>query len=326
MKVLVTGAGALLGQGIIRALRGSTLPTHIAACDPSPLAAGLYWADSAYLIPFATAADYGNRVRALLARVRPDAVLLGTDVELHFFARHRAELEKEFNTKIIVSSPEVVQIADDKWLTYLFLRDNGFSHPDSALPDDVSPLVARKGYPLVVKPRHGARSVGVSVVQNSAELSYALARGKDLVVQECVGGPEDEHTSGLICFEGRCLACITMRRDLRDGNTYRAFPLPSFPLDAELRRIAEKLAPYGPVNFQFRFVEGQAKIFEINGRFSGTTPLRGLVGFPEVELVLRHVLRGDPVTQPRLSNQVILRHWSETVVPAEQLLQNEKTE
>jgi len=51
MKVLITGAGALLGQGIIRALRNSDLNATIIAVDPDPLAAGLYWADAAYLVP-----------------------------------------------------------------------------------------------------------------------------------------------------------------------------------------------------------------------------------------------------------------------------------
>ena len=35
--------------------------------------------------------------------------------------------------------------------------------------------------------------------------------------------------------------------------------------------MAEKLSPFGPVNFQFREVDGRAVVFEINARFSGTT-------------------------------------------------------
>lgn len=320
MKVLITGGGALLGQGLIRAVRNSTLPVAIVAVDPNPLSAGLYWADSAHLVPMASDPRYGDAIRALLRAERPDAVLVGTDVELEFFARHREELEREYKTHIVVSDSRVVSIADDKWLTFKFLKESGFRYPDSALPGDEAALIDRVGFPLVVKPRHGARSVGVSVVNSAAELAAALARGRDLIVQECVGIPADEHTSGLICFGGRCLASITMRRDLRDGNTYRAFPLPDFPHDAELRRMAEALGVHGPVNLQFRLVAGQVKVFEINGRFSGTTPLRGLVGFPEVEMVLRHLLKGEPVVQPAVTTDVALRHWSETVVPAAKLL------
>jgi carbamoyl-phosphate synthase large subunit len=314
MKVFVTGAGALLGQGLIQSLKRSALKPTIVAVDPNPLSAGLYWADCAHLVPMAADPAYGETMRRLLGLERPDAVLVGTDVELAFFAQHRPIWEREFDTQIVVSSPEVVAIADDKWLTCEFLKRHGFDHPQSALPEDVDSLVARIGFPLIVKPRRGARSIGVSLVTNAAQLQEALAGGRDLIVQECVGRPEDEHTSGLICFEGKCLASITMRRDLRDGNTYRAFPLPEFPQDAELRRIAEALAPHGPVNFQFRLAGGRVKIFEINGRFSGTTPLRGLVNFPEVEMVLRHLLRGERIVQPKIGSSIILRHWSETIV------------
>lgn len=320
LKILVTGAGALLGQGIIRALRIGQLPVRIVAVDPSPLAAGLYWADTAHLVPMAKEARYEDAIRQLLAAERPDAVLVGTDVELAFFAERRAALEAAYNTHVIVSSPRVVEIADDKWQTYLFLREHGFGCPDSALHENVSALVARVGFPLVVKPRRGARSVGVSVVHSETDLARALEEGTDLVVQELVGDRSTEYTSGLLTFDRRCAASITMRRDLRDGNTYRAFPIPDFPYDRELRRIAEALDPYGPVNLQFRLTGTGVKVFEINSRFSGTTPLRGLVGFPEVEMVLRRVLRSEAISQPIVLNHAILRHWSETVVRSQDLL------
>jgi carbamoyl-phosphate synthase large subunit len=53
MKVVVTGAGALLGQGILRSLRTCSLAVHVVAVDPSRHSAGLYWTDHRYLIPLA---------------------------------------------------------------------------------------------------------------------------------------------------------------------------------------------------------------------------------------------------------------------------------
>ena len=68
MKVLVTGAGALLGQGILRSLLDSPLRPTLVAVDPSPLSAGLYWTDHRYLIPMATDPAYLERVEAVAAR------------------------------------------------------------------------------------------------------------------------------------------------------------------------------------------------------------------------------------------------------------------
>ena len=91
-------------------------------------------------------------------------------------------------------------------------------------------------------------------------------------------------------------------------------------LNMFVQRAAERLQAYGPANFQFRLDEGIPRIFEINSRFSGTTPLRARSGFNEVEMSVRKVLFDEPVLQPDIEPLVILRHWSETVVRPEDIL------
>jgi carbamoyl-phosphate synthase large subunit len=321
MKVVVTGAGALLGQGMIRSLLDSSLSVDIVAVDPSPLAASLYWVPNRRLLPMANDPRYIDAIEKLLAEERPDALLVGTDVELEILALHRHELEQRFSTHVVVSSPEVVRIADDKYKTYQFFRQHGFDAPDSCLPGEESVLVERVGFPLIVKPRIGARSAGVSKVRNWEELRHALATAeRPVVIQECVATDADEYTAGTLTFDGQCRASIVMRRDLRDGNTYRAF-VEAYPeLNAMVRRMAESLGAYGPANFQFRLAGGKVKVFEINGRFSGTTPLRMHAGFNEVEMTLRHILKGEPIVQPEVQPITILRHWSETVVRSSELV------
>lgn len=314
-KVLVTGAGALLGQGIIRSLQRSAMKVEIVAVDPNPYSAGLFWAERGHLVPYARDSGYMARIRELLASERPQAVLVGTDVELAVFAEHREALEEEFATKILVSSPRVVAIADDKYLTFQFLRDAGFAFPESCLPGEEEKLIAKVGFPLVVKPRRGARSIGLSIVHDRAELAAAVSAAPGAVIQEHVGDSEQEYTAGVIVFPNQEIASIVMRRDLRDGNTYRAF-VDDYPqLNAAVRQVAAVLQPFGPANFQFRIGKGgEVKVFEINARFSGTTPLRCHAGFNEVEMCLGHIMSGEAIVQPASRRLVILRHWSETVV------------
>lgn len=315
MKVLVTGAGALLGQGVIRSLLEGSLGAAVLAVDPGPLAPGLYWTPHRALIPLATDATYVERFEELLERERPDVVIPGTDVELTIFARHRHAWEERFATNVVISSPDVVRIADDKYLTFQFLRDQGFSVPDSCLPGEENALVERVGFPLIVKPRIGARAIGMSVVNNRSELADAIRSGTNVVVQECVATAADEYTAGTLTFDGACEASIVMRRDLRDGNTYRAYVERYPELDAQVRKLAAALAAYGPANFQFRVDrDGRAKVFEINARFSGTTPLRMRAGFNEVDLVIRRVLDGTPIVQPAIEPMTIVRWFSETVI------------
>jgi carbamoyl-phosphate synthase large subunit len=322
VRILVTGAGALLGQGILRALRKSELQVFTTAVDVSPLAAGLYWADERYLVPPAVAPDYLDAIRAVIARTHPDVVLIGTDVELAPLARVRPELEREFGARVLVSSPEVVAIADDKYETARFFTEHGFAAPASALASDreaVERLIAERGFPLIVKPCVGARSYGVSLVESKQALQDAASRVHNAVVQEYVGEAAMEYTASGLCFDGVCDAVIVMRRDLRDGNTYRAFTVDAPELDARVKAWTEALQPFGPVNFQFRIdPAGEPKVFEINARFSGTTPLRAHAGFDEVAMCIRKILWNEPITQPAVRPLTILRHWSETVVSPEQ--------
>lgn len=323
-KVLVTGAGALLGQGIIKSLQRARTHYDTIAVDPNPLSPGLFWANRGYTVPVAADPGFMGALERILEREQPEVVLVGTDVELSSFARDRLRIEEEFATHVLVSSPDVVRIADDKYATYEFLRDAGLNPPASALPecpDQVQTLIETTGFPLIVKPRVGARSAGVSLVHDQRELQAALSGRAGLVVQEVAGDAADEYTSSVLVFDGEPSASIVMRRDLRDGNTHRAYVEPYPELNAFICHVAAKLRPYGPVNFQFRTDrDGAPRIFEINARFSGATPLRALVGFNEVDLCIRHLLYGEPAVGPdAILEGVILRPIGEQFVTREQI-------
>lgn len=319
MKALVTGAGAVLGQGIIKSLRQSSLECEIIAADPNPLSAGLYWADGAHRIPLANDPAFGDSISALIDRERPDVVLVGTDVELFWFAHNRLAIEAAFNAHVIVSDPRVIAIADDKFETCRFFAEAGLHPPHSALGEDseaVARLIADVGFPLIVKPRVGARSVGVSIVEDSPALEHALEGRTGLIVQECVGDAENEYTASVLVFDGDPQASIVMRRDLRDGNTYRAYVEDYPALGDAVREFGAALQPHGPANFQFRIgADGVPRVFEINARFSGTTPMRAMVGFNEVEMCIRKLLLGEPIRQPHPKPGIILRFLDELFVP-----------
>lgn len=324
IKVFVTGAGALLGQGIIKSLERAETRYEVVAADPNPLSPGLFWADRGYIVPFASDPMFLARIEEILLSEKPDIVLVGTDVELPVFAEHRSRLEQEFGTKILVSSARVVRIADDKYETFRFLEEAGLKPPRSALPEEkesLEALIQNVGFPLIVKPRVGARSAGVSLVRDYDALSAAIAGREGLVVQELAGAESEEYTSSALVFDGSPHASIVMRRDLRDGNTHRAY-VEAYPrLNAFVRKAATALQPFGPVNFQFRTDRaGTPRIFEINARFSGATPLRALAGFNEVDLCIRHLVLGEPVAQPDgIREGVILRPIGEQFVTVDEI-------
>ena len=125
MRVLVTGAGALLGQGIIRSIRASELDAYIIAVDPSPLAAGLYWADAADLVPMAAI----DLHRPPAGSVRQDAGRRPScrdRCRAHGYCAATVTARGGLDAAVVVSSQEVVRIADEKYRTAEFLRQAGF--------------------------------------------------------------------------------------------------------------------------------------------------------------------------------------------------------
>ncbi len=321
VRVAIQGAGSLIGQGIIKALKMASLESTLIALDAFPTAVGLYWADSAHVVPDVLApnvseAEYVEYLVELLNRERADVLLVATDFEVPMFARRRGEIETRCKCKVVVSSPEVAEIADDKWLTYQFLKAHDLPCPPSLIDiHRIDAFVAQVGFPLIVKPRRGARSRQVSLVRERTGLSSALMHaGSDPIVQAAIGTPDSEYTCGAVVFDGECLGVIVMRRDLRDGNTFRSYLRPEPELEALIRRAALALNPYGPANFQLRLGPAGPAIFEINARFSGTTIIRALAGFNEVEAVIRAVAFDERMMLQQSKYGVVLRYWEEQFV------------
>lgn len=318
---MVTGAGAVLGQGILRSLRMVHRPFRIITADPDYRAAGHWLGDYAVTIPMANDPGYLEAVEQILSRELVDILLIGTDVELHLFSCERARLEAEYGIKIVVSSPPVVEIADDKLSTSQFLENAGFPYAISASADDrtaVSALVKACDFPLLAKPKHGARSIGVAVINSPEELVDYTGRS-DFVVQELLSGDEGEYTAGCLVINGKCMASVILKRDLRDGNTYRAYADTSRRFNDEIVAIAERLGCYGPCNFQFRVKDGRPVIFEINARFSGTTPIRAMFGFNEVIAMIDYLSTGTTIPEDSIREGAVFRAWSDIFVDAQQL-------
>lgn len=325
LTVAVTGVGGGVGQSIIKALRMSTLECRIVAADANSLAAGLYRADVAYVLPPANSPTYVEQVIQMCHAEGVDALFPGSDPELPALARGKPTIEAETGARVIISSERVIEIGNDKWATAQFLAEHGLPHAASVVPEPGETLerfLAEHPFPLVLKPRHGSASRGVFVVSSRAELEALLPQVPEPVLQELVGNPEEEYTCGLFAdADGTLLGVITARRELLTGTTYRAW-VADFPdVRREVERIGRVLCPFGPCNVQLRRTSQGPIAFEINPRCSGTTAIRAYHGWNEPEAALRRFLLEEPV---KLSFRpgMALRYWNEVYLEmseAEQL-------
>ena len=309
-RVLVTGAGGGVGQSIIKALDRSELVA--VAADSSPLAAGLYGADSAYLVPEANCDRFLSRIIEICHREECRLIFPGIEPELPVFARAANDLRAQ-GIICVVSSPEVVALCDDKLATAEFLRDQGFAAPITFLLSEYEP--GHLPFPLVLKPRRGgARSQGVFLISADREFSFRRETLDccNYVAQEYISG--EEFTCGTITFDGHCYGVIAMLRELRDGDTYKAFVAKESAIGEHVRAVAERLRPFGPCNFQLRIKNGKPCIFEINARCSGTTACRAIAGFNEPLMCAEYLLHNH-VPRYEITPMSFLRYWNEMVVP-----------
>jgi len=318
INIAVTGIGSLIGQAVIKSIQRSDLndKINIIGFDYFTDTVGSFWIEEKYMLPDILKPGVTHRewldaiVKVIIER---DIKLLfvGVDFELPIFANHKEEIERETGAVVLVSSPEVVEIADDKFLTYEFLKNHGLFHPQSYLPEELD--YDKLNYPVIIKPRKGARSVGVHKVKDKNHLLNVIDEVRSPVIQECVGNDTDEFTCGTIYLNNELKKIIVLRRSLKEGNTFISHYMNDFPeiITTYLKEVTECLKPFGACNFQLRLDEnGLPKIFEINSRHSGTTYIRSLFGYKEIEYII-NLLLFDKEIEFDLNEGTVVRYYDE---------------
>lgn len=314
----VTGTGSLIGQAIIKSIQKSEFAKKykIIGFDYLKNTVGSFWCEKhinitdIYLFPHLED-DWLEEIVCHVKKERLDVLFVGVDFELELFARHKEFIEKHTKCKVIISSPKTIEIGNDKYLTYKFLKSHDLFCPATYLPDEVE--FDKLSYPVIVKPRVGARSRGVFKIEKKADLIDKLKILKNPIIQEHIGNKNKEYTCGVICLDGNLKASIALKRSLKEGNTYISehdIPTKKIILDY-IADIADKLNPYGSCNLQLRIDDsGIPKLFEINPRHSGTTYIRSLFGFNEIIYIIHYLLEKKEMNMNLRSGKVI-RYFEE---------------
>jgi carbamoyl-phosphate synthase large subunit len=323
----VTGAGSGVGQGIIKALRVATLPVEVITTDISPSAQGLYRGDEARILPPVEADGALAAIIAALRDLSPDAVLIGSEFDLEFFARHRRQIEEETHAIVVVADQHAIGIADDKWATAEFLRKSGLPHPRSAAPGTLEQALSdakRIGFPLVIKPRSGTSNRNVHIVRDAKQLAAVFDGVPNPVLQELIAEPSNrlaaEYTCSVFrCADGALVGPFTARRTLRSGNSWVVEVRRFEHLHPLLISVAERLPCMGTLNIQLMIGPDGPIPFEFNARFSGTTAVRAHFGFNEPEMSLRSYVLGEAIAEPSVRDGLALRYLEEVFLEDVQL-------
>lgn len=306
---------------------GSGGPGGVLAVDCSWFSSAFHDTDEAFLVPRCADPDFVPRVVEICRTHGVDLVVPTIDPELPVYAAARDQFAG-VNTTVAISSPEVVAIASDKQRTHEWLSAEGFPTVRQGTVDGVRADPGSWRFPLVVKPRFGSASVGVTVVRNIAELEHAvtsphrdqnadrqnayvvqsLARGTEYTIDVLVTRDRGESSAGTV------VTAVPRRRiEVRAGEVAKAVTVRS----PALIELAEKLGAalpgaYGPLNIQMFLDDDtdQIAVIELNARFGGGFPLSFAAGADFPRALLQEA-RGLPVTASLAGwrdNLVMLRY------------------
>ena len=317
-NIAITGLGGGVGQSVVKSLANTDY--NLIGLDGEALGAGLFAVPKAYVIPYANKPNYISSLLNICEKENIHLLFPGLDAELMPLSLN-VEAFKKIGTTIVVSSPEVVTISDDKQETYNQLTKAGVKVPHTCPLPDYN--FKAQDLPLIVKQKvGGARSKNVFVIKNVADWTITMQQiGADLnsfIVQEYIEG--DEYTCGTINWNGHCHGVIVMRRILRDGDTHKCFSVKNEVIEQAVRKVVEAIKPFGACNIQLRIKDGAPYIFEINARCSGTTAARTLCGFNEPKMIADYLLQNIP-PQYNIVERTILRYWQELVVDNDDVFQ-----
>lgn len=277
---------ALAGRGKIFVTNSSNISPAFQVADHSVVSPLIY--DKDY-IPFLLDYCIKNDIRAIIPLF---------DLDLPILSKNKLKFEKE-NIRIIVSDPNIVDICNDKWKTYLFLSQNGFNTPKTFLSIDET-LSALKGklikYPVIVKPRWGMGSISVYEAENEAEIrifyevtkrniskTYLKYESSEnlkqcVILQEKLEGTE----YGLDIInnlKGEYQTTICKHKfAMRSGETDCAITIDSACLLNLGSNLSKSLHHIGNLDCDVFLLDDKPYILEMNARFGGGYPFSHMAG------------------------------------------------
>ena len=315
-NILVTGVGAIIGYGLINSLRQCKYDVNIIGMDIYDDAYGQYICDKFIKAKLAADEDYPEWLKSVIKENDIDLVLFGVEQEAIRLAKDIDRLGEEKH-KVVINRPNIIELSQDKWLTYKLLEENNIEAIPTRIEGSFDELKNEFGCPFLLKPRRSYASKGIEKIHTEAELEYHREKTADqFMVQKIIGDAEHEYTAGAFGYgDGKCNKPIVMRRKLSgEGATAKAEVIDCPEIEEEIRRYSEILKPIGPTNFQFRKDGDKYLLLEINPRISSSTSLRTAFGYNEAEMCIDYFVNGILPQTGEIKKGTAIRYIADYIV------------
>lgn len=319
LTALVTGVGAIIGQGIIKSLRGVGRDIRVIGIDRNTEGLGPSLCDSFYAKPRCeeSSAEYLQFWQNLVLKEAVNIVLPGLEVDVQFLVENCAAVEVS-GARVVLNNRLLIEQSADKWAFGQVLAENGFPRIPATLARTWQACQEELGHgPLLLKPRRGNGSRGIVKIENEADFSYWTHKvDQNFLIQKFLANDDMEFTVGAFGLgDGETLPPIIFRRKLSvAGNTQFAEVVTHTQLSDEVYRLAKHFKPLGPTNYQFRFDNNIPYLLEINPRFSSSTSLRAAFGYNEAKLSIEFYLEASNPEPPKVVSGKGWRYYEDYVV------------
>ena len=292
-KIMILGGGPnRIGQGIefdyccvhaAMALKKAGFETIIVNCNPETVSTDYDTSDKLYFEPL-TLED----VLSIYKKEQPLGVIaqFGGQTPLNL----SADLEK-YGVKILGTSPEVIDMAEDRDLFRAMMDKLGIPMPEAGMAVDVDEALAiaeKIGYPVMVRPSYVLGGRGMEVVYDPENLRIYMEAAEgvtpdrpiliDRFLRHATECEADAISDGNHAFVPAVMehielagvhsgdsACIIPSKNISDENLKT--------IKEYTKKIAEEMHVRGLMNMQYAIEDGTVYVLEANPRASRTVPL-----------------------------------------------------
>jgi len=324
-KVMVLGGGPnRIGQGIefdyccvhaAFALRDEGYETIMVNCNPETVSTDYDTSDKLYFEPL-TVED----VLSIHQKEKPMGVIcqFGGQTPLNI----AGELA-EAGVKIIGTTPETIDLAEDRDRFRKVMRKLGIPQPESGMASNfaqASKIADRIGYPLMVRPSYVLGGRAMEVVHDEDMLKRYVAAAVDVsperpilidkFLENAIEAEADAIADGTDAFVPAVMEHIELA-GIHSGDSACVIPPISIPakhidtICEYTRKIATELNVVGLMNIQYAIADDTVYILEANPRASRTVPLVSKVCNISMARIATQLMLGKKLSELNLKAKKI---------------------
>ncbi len=317
-KVLIIGAGPIrIGQGIefdyctvhaVQALRESGIEAHIINNNPETVSTDFDTSDKLFFEPITL-----EHVMNIIEKERPYGVMVQfggqTSVNMAIPLQMELTRRKDLDTVIIGTSPDDMNIAEDRDLWSRMMKEMNILQPDSGIAysqEEAKTVANRIGYPILVRPSYVLGGRAMEVVYDDTDLERYMTEAVkvsrkhpvliDDFLENAVEIDVDAVSDGKDVLIGAIMEHIE-EAGIHSGDSACVIPPQSLSpaVQDEVRKIVRKIAlrlhVVGCVNLQMAYKSRNVYVLEANPRSSRTIPfVSKATGVPLAKIAAKAII------------------------------------